>query len=60
MKKLKLTDDLSNPVESFWQKKEQDKLNTFKLEKENTRKDVDYVKTLGIWDKKFLPKIQTK
>jgi hypothetical protein len=45
-------------VESYWQKKEQDKINLVKLEQENTKKDVDYVKTLHSWDSKFLPKIK--
>lgn len=53
----KLNNKSFGPIESFWKKKEQEKINSIKLEKENIKKDVDYVKTLEGWDKKFLPKI---
>lgn len=45
------------PVESFKHKKEQEKMAGIRMEKDNTKRDVDYVKTLSNWDKNFLPKL---
>ena len=40
-------------------KKEEDKQNEFKVEKENSLKDADYVKYLDTWEKKHLLIIET-
>ena len=47
-------------VEKYWMKKEEEKQNNFKIEKENSLKDADYVKYLDTWEKKHLPKIEHK
>jgi hypothetical protein len=49
---------LDKAAKSVWQKKQQEKMNNIRLEKENLRKDTDYVKQLEGWEKSFLPKIK--
>jgi hypothetical protein len=49
---------LDKAAKSVWQKKQQEKMNNIRLEKENLRKDTDYVKQLDNWEKGFLPKIK--
>jgi len=47
-------------IDNYWLKKDGDKQNVFKIEKENSYKDAEYVKLLGSWEKTHLPKISTK
>lgn len=49
---------LDKAAKSMWQKKQQEKMNNIKIEKENLKKDTDYVKQLDTWEKGFLPKIK--
>lgn len=45
-------------AESFWKKKQQEKIDSAKQFQDNLKKDMDYVKTLNSWEKKFLPEIK--
>ena len=48
---------MPSSMKSTWQKKNQDVM-TLKQEKENAKREIDYVKTLDNWEKNFLPKIK--
>lgn len=50
--------NLDHASKNIWMKKEQEQFNNLKIEKENLKKDMDYVKTLDIWEKNVLPKIK--
>ncbi len=43
-------------LKTTWHNKGQEVI-TIKQEKENSKRDQDYVKTLDNWEKNFLPKI---
>lgn len=48
---------MPNGPKSTWQYKNQD-IMSLKQEKENAKREVEYVKTLDNWEKNFLPKIK--
>jgi len=42
----------------MWQKQQNEQMMNMRIEKENQKKDTEYVKKLDNWEKNFLPKIK--
>ena len=49
---------LDKVAKGLWQKQQNEQMNNIRIEKDNLRKDMDYVKKLETWEKGFLPKVK--